>query len=68
MSDDESEACGQDRLRINTDEDFEVRDWVASVVEAVDPVAPAASSVALRAPGDAAGSRNSFAAVIVALD
>ena len=27
MSDDKSKAGGQDRLRINTHEDFEVRDW-----------------------------------------
>ena len=49
MADDKSKSGGQDRIRINTNEDYEVRDWskkfgvtpeeLKAAVKAVGPMA-----------------------------
>ena len=52
MSDDKTKASGQDRTRINTSEDYEVRDWAKKfgvsgeeLREAVKAVGPIAKDV-----------------------
>jgi hypothetical protein len=45
MSDDKSKAGGQDRTRINTGEDYEVRDWSKKFGVSADALKAAVKAV-----------------------
>ncbi len=45
MSDDKTKSGGQDRLRINTHEDYEVRDWAKKFGVSADELKAAVKAV-----------------------
>lgn len=49
MSDDKTQSGGQDRQRINLNEDYEVRDWAAKFGVPVDRLREAVARVGDRA-------------------
>ena len=49
MSDDKSKSGGQDRQRINLNEDYEVRDWAAKFGVSPDELRQAVAQVGDRA-------------------